>query len=165
VKSAGSEPTVFPLLLLALAGLSVWSCRDLSPVARVAPLAAGLPTAAALAFQLYRDLRGGRPPASAAGQLNGERAGPEPAFAAARTGGREAQVFGWVLLLPAGIGTLGFAAGVPLYSLAFLKWYGGLSVRSALLFSAIMWALIYGGMEQCLRISLYSGWLWRWMEG
>jgi hypothetical protein len=76
------------------------------------------------------------------------------------TGGAEMRRFGlvlaWVLCLTAGIYLFGFRIGVPVFTLAYLKWRGR-SWLTAFIVAAAALAVLYGVFELGLKAPLFKG--------
>lgn len=171
------ERAWFTLILTAFVGLMLYLTINLSPVARLVPLAVAIPTMGLLIFQLAIDLAPGLEQRyrrfEKVDLLNVEHIRetisshnqPQSANAADDVSGgrRELSAFSWSLLLLALVGLVGFLVALPVYTLLYLRWRSGESWRLSLAVAAGMGGLLYGVFIVALRLRLYEGHLWRWL--
>jgi len=139
------ERTAVTAVLTGLVGGLIVLSLGLSPVARMAPLAVGVPTFCLLCLELASDIF---------------RAAPAPG-----SGGHSAteSLFGWLGFLVAAAFLAGLAAGLSIFVLAFLRIRSEERWRVALGFAVGMWLMLHVGLEQFLRINLYGGLLGGWI--
>lgn len=62
-----------------------------------------------------------------------------------------AEIWGWILGFYLLIVTIGFSIAVPLFVLAYSKFYGG-SWRLGIMLSAMAWSFVYGVFEKILHV-------------
>ena len=70
-------------------------------------------------------------------------------------------VFAWVLLCPCFIWSLGFSAGVPLFTFLFLSVRSGRGFFESATLAAALWLVVQELLGGLLELYLYEGWLWR----
>ena len=73
----------------------------------------------------------------------------------------ELMVFAWVLLCPCFIWSLGFSAGVPLFTFLFLSVRSGRGFFESATLAAALWLVVQELLGGLLELYLYEGWLWR----
>lgn len=68
----------------------------------------------------------------------------------------------WIAGFVLGIYLLSFIIAIPLFMLSYMRWLGT-SWRTAIIFTVLTPAIIYGAFEVVLRIELYRGLLFTWL--
>lgn len=161
--------SLLTMSLLAFAGTILYLTLQLSPAARLVPLAIAIATLTLLVFQLILDLAPGftrkhrlltQQDVFGIDQLrpNLESVQADEAAKDSR-GNREITVLGWILLLSLLIYILGLLVAMPLYTLLYLKrrgegWFLAIGVSGGLA------AALYGLLVELLRAPLFEGRLW-----
>ncbi len=147
----------FRILLAVLALLFLVGSVSLSPRTRIIPLVVASLTLLLLAAEmvpavvrLWRHPAGGSsapatPPGS---RLEVPSANPE------------LLVFAWVLLCPCLIWSVGFSAGVPLFTFLFLAVRCRRGLIEPVVLAAALWMVIELLLGSLLELYLHDGWLW-----
>lgn len=150
---------VFRILLVMTTLLFLMGSLPLSPRTRSIPLGVASLTllllAAEIALSTWRTLRHPSLPSPAP-----VTTGPRPPVAVPSAGG-ELLVFSWVLLCPVFIWSLGFAAGVPFFTVLFLRVRSRRDFFQSVIVAAALWLVIHQLVGGLLELYLYEGWLWK----
>lgn len=150
--------TWFTALLLVVLLIAVWNARDLPSAARFFPMVIGIPAAALTAIQLALDLRG-REDRAKSELLD---LGVDEGLAADQVSVGAWRAFGWFggLILASLI--LGFHIAVPVFSAAYLRLIARLGWVMALVGTAAIALLVFGGFETLMGLRLPRGLMWGW---
>jgi hypothetical protein len=146
-----TERTGVTVVLTGLVGGLIVLSLGLSPVARMTPLAVGVPTFCLLCLELASDIF--RAPAPSRSDVH---------TAAQSLGAR--RMFGWLGFLLAAALFAGLAAGLSIFVLAFLRIRSEERWPVALGLASGMWLVLDVGLERLLRINLYDGLLGGWIR-
>ena len=80
---------------------------------------------------------------------------------AVSSGDGELVVFSWILLCPLFIWSLGFAAGVPFFTVLFLRVRGRCDFFESVILAVALWLVFHQLLGSLLELYLYEGWVWR----
>jgi hypothetical protein len=143
------ERAILTTLLTSLVGGLLVLSLDLSAVARLAPLAVGVPTFCLLCRELVMDVF--RPATEGDDRRDGEALSP-------------GRMFGWLAFLIGSAFVAGLAAGLSCFVLAFLRVRSKERWPVALALAAGLWLVLRLGLEHLLRVNLYDGVLGGWIR-
>jgi xanthine/uracil permease len=146
--SAAAERLVLTAVLTLLVAVIVGQAIGLSVVARLAPLAVGVPTLMLLGLELARD----------AGRWRHEHehravVSPPPVEAA----DEPMSILVWAAGLVLGAFLFGMAVGLPLFLALYLRMRSAEGWTMAAVSAASLFVLLHGGLEVLLRVPLYDG--------
>lgn len=162
-----TERGVFTLLVLGLDLLLVIVCLDYPYRARLAPLAAGIPTAGLLIYQALLDWfpRMGAAKTGTAGDVLIGESSLTPADSAEAEGlhRREFSVALWLGVLLTGTTLLGILAMMPLFAFAYLRFWARESWVLSLIYAVFVWGSIYALLVEILNAQLPVPLLIEWL--
>ena len=149
-----SWETIFSLSIVVVLALALWQSRHFDFRAGLFPWAIGFPVLFLTIAQLIMDFlgKGNR----RRGDQSGETGSDLPAGVVNR---RTAGMFGWIVSYFVGIWLLGFSFGVPLCTFLQLKIFGRERWPHSLIYTASVWALIYGIFDRVLHVPFPAGYL------
>jgi len=152
--SGVSWETIFSLSIVVVLALALWQSRHFDFRAGLFPWAIGFPVLFLTIAQLIMDFlgKGNR----RRGDQSGETGSDLPAGVVNR---RTAGMFGWIVSYFVGIWLLGFSFGVPLCTFLQLKIFGRERWPHSLIYTASVWALIYGIFDRVLHVPFPAGYL------
>jgi len=143
--SASLERTVVTGMLAAVVAVVIVMTFSLGAVARVAPLAAGVPTLALLVVELARDVRRARV--------------SNPDVSRRST---DARLLGWLVLLLGLVAVLGVPVGVPAWLGLFLRLRSRERWMVVFVMAGGLALVLHGVLVLLLRLSPAAGALPRW---
>jgi putative tricarboxylic transport membrane protein len=150
---------VFSLSIIVGLALALLQSRHFDFRTGLFPWAIGFPVLSLTIFQLIMDFLGKGNRRS--GDHLGET-GPElPTDVVNR---RTAGIFGWIVGYFVAIWLLGFSFGVPLCTFIQLKIFGREKWPQSLIYTASVWALIYGIFDRVLHVPFPTGDLFLWLK-
>ena len=150
---------VFSLSIIVVLALALLQSRHFDFRTGLFPWAIGFPVLSVTIFQLIMDFLGKGNRRS--GDHLGET-GPElPTDVVNR---RTAGIFGWIVGYFVAIWLLGFSFGVPLCTFIQLKIFGREKWPQSLIYTASVWALIYGIFDRVLHVPFPTGDLFLWLK-
>ena len=150
---------VFRILLLLTTLLFLMGSLSLSPRTRLIPLGVAALTLLLLAAEMVFSTWWTFPSSSLPAPPPGTTSSRSPVAVSSAQG--ELVVFFWVLLCPLFIWLLGFAAGVPSFTVLFLRAFSRREFWEAVILALVLWLVIYHLSGRPFELFLYEGWVWK----